>query len=72
MAVSHPCSFLFASSTSELDSRRQRILFTLWNAAVFLLSSAGITLLSLLLGLGMFPVGIFFDYFRNPVVFLLN
>lgn len=72
MAVSHPCSFLFASSTSELDSRRQRILFTHWNAAVFLLSSAGITLLSLLLGLGMFPVGIFFDYFRNPVVFLLN
>ncbi len=43
-----------------------------WNVFWLLLSSAGITCLSLLLAIGMFDKELFFDYFRMPLLFLLN
>ena len=65
-------SFLFASHAQELNSVWQRRLFHIWNLAALLLSSAAVTVVSLLLGLGMFDVQFFFDYFRHPLIFLLN
>ncbi len=49
-----------------------RFLFCLWNLLALLFSSAGICVLSLLLGIGMFDVQIFLDCFRRPLIFLLN
>ncbi len=43
-----------------------------WNILLFLLSSFGIAVLSLLLGIGMFDIQIFFDFFRLPVLLVLN
>ena len=64
--------FLFASRAGDLESPKERRSFYIWNIAIFLLSSLGITLLSLLLGLGMFTVEFFFDYFRHPLILFLN
>ena len=44
----------------------------LWNFFVLLVSSAVITVLSLLLAIGMYDIEIFYDYFRKPLLFLLN
>ena len=62
----------FARSARELPRPGRRAFFHIWNAAALLLSSAGITVLSLMLGLGMFDIEFFFDYFRHPLIFLLN
>ena len=62
----------FARSARELPGPGRRAFFHIWNAAALLLSSAGITVLSLMLGLGMFDIEFFFDYFRHPLIFLLN
>ncbi len=43
-----------------------------WNILALLFSSAGICVLCLLLGIGMFDVQIFLDAFRRPLIFLLN
>lgn len=43
-----------------------------WNAVVAVLSPAVITFASLFLAIGMFDIQIFFDFFRHPLVFLLN
>ena len=47
-------------------------MFWLWNMLALLFSSAGICVLCLLLGIGMFDVQIFLDAFRSPLIFLLN
>lgn len=65
-------SFTSARSDRDLTGKGQRVAFHVWNVSVLLLSSAGITVLSLLLGLGMYDVQFFFDYFRHPLIFLLN
>ncbi len=44
----------------------------IWCLLLIVLSSQAITVLSLLLGLGLYDIQIFFDYFRHPIVFLVN
>lgn len=65
-------AFPFARSARELPGAGQRACYYIWNIAVLLLSSAGITVLSLILGLGMYSIEFFFRYFRHPLIFLLN
>lgn len=65
-------SFFFARRSGELPGVGQRILFYLWGAVMLLLSSAGLCVLSLLLGIGMMDIQLFWDYFRHPLLFLLN
>ena len=43
-----------------------------WNVFVLLGSSAGTTVICLLLGLGMMDIVLFYNYFRHPLLFLLN
>ncbi len=43
-----------------------------WNSLLIIVSSAGICILTLLLGIGMFDVQLFLDTFRRPLIFLLN
>ena len=62
----------FAQSTALLDRGRHNTLRVLWNTAAFLLSSFGICVLSLFLAIGMFSIDMFFAYFRQPVILLLN
>jgi phosphoglycerol transferase MdoB-like AlkP superfamily enzyme len=64
-------SFLFSRDCNDLPFLK-RFLYRLWLFMVILLSSAGITTLSLLLGIGMMDIQFFFDYFRQPLLFLLN
>ena len=54
-------NFFSAKSPSELSSSSQRALFHAWNLLALLVSSALITVLSLLLGLGMLDIEFFFD-----------
>ena len=65
-------SFFFARRPGELSGAGQRILFYLWGAVMLLVSSAGLCVLSLLLGIGMMDIQLFWDYFRHPLLFLLN
>ena len=44
----------------------------LWNLFLLLAASVGITIICLLLGLGMMDIELFYDYFRHPLLFLLN
>lgn len=43
-----------------------------WDNTIFLGMSAVITILSLFLGIGLYDIQIFFDYFRHPLIFILN
>ncbi|MBQ9249441.1 MAG: hypothetical protein IJ179_03635 [Oscillospiraceae bacterium] len=72
MAARRAQSFLFAKRPSDLPNGGQRILFYLWGAAMLLVSSAGLCVLSLLLGIGMMDIQLFWDYFRHPLLLLLN
>ena len=72
MTPSKAKPFFRAETARELPGPGRRALFHLWNGAALLLSSLGITLLSLLLGLGMFSMDLFYGYFYHPMVFLLN
>lgn len=65
-------NFFLAASAQELDTRAARAAFYVWNALALFLSAAGICVLCLLLGLGMHDIQIFFDYFRAPLLFVLN
>lgn len=65
-------SFISASHASELSSPRQRTLFYIWNIAIFLLSAAGICIISLVLSVGKWGMYMFAGYFIKPLVFLLN
>ena len=65
-------TFPFARTAGELAGTGQRVSFFVWNIAALLISSAGITVLSLLLGLGMFEIQFFYDYFLYPRLFLVN
>ena len=61
-----------ARRSEELASGGRRALFHLWNAAVLAGSSAGITVLSLLLSFGIYDWEVFYGYFTHPQIFLLN
>ncbi len=65
-------SFIFATAPDQLPDRKQKALFYTWNVAALLLSSAGICVLSLFLAIGPYLIVIFFDYFRHPLILLLN
>ena len=65
-------ALLRARRTDELEDRRQRTIYLLWNAAALLLSSLGIAVLSLALAIGTYDVEEFFGYFSHPVLLLLN
>ena len=65
-------AFPFAHRPKDLPGAGSRVLFYLWNAAALLLSSAGLCVLSLLLGIGMMDLPLFYDYFLHPLLFLLN
>lgn len=60
------------SPGSGKSSRRSGRRFSARDALLLLLSSAGLSVLCLLLGLGMMDREIFLDYFRRPLLFLLN
>lgn len=64
--------FWRAASAQELDSRAAIAAFYVWNTLLFVFSAAGICSLCLLLGLGMYDLQLFFDYFRKPLLFVLN
>lgn len=72
MVKSKAFGFIFAEDISSLDSGMQKALHILWNAAMLLLSSAGLCVLSLLLAVGTYDYSMFFYYFQRPVIFLLN
>lgn len=72
LTKSRRLAFAYARTAAELSEEKERTWFNIWNVASLLVSSAGITVLSLLLGLGMFELRLFFDYFTNPLFFLLN
>ena len=65
-------ALLRARRADELEDRRQRTIYLLWNAAALLLSSLGIAVLSLALAIGTYDVEEFFGYFTHPVLLLLN
>ena len=72
METARKRNFITARRPDELTSRAQKNLFWVWNAAALLASSLVICVLSLMLGLGMISVEVFYDYFRHPLIFLLN
>lgn len=65
-------AFLRAKTASELERTAERLAFHIWNALVLLLAPAVIALFCLRLGLGLFYNELFWDYFRLPLLLLLN
>ena len=63
---------LRAKHLMELEDKRQRRRFQLWNIVLFLLSSLGLCLVSLFLSYGTYPDGVFLGYLKHPFVILLN
>ena len=43
-----------------------------WDSLILLGTSAVVAILSLFLGIGLYDIQIFFDYFRHPLIFILN
>lgn len=64
--------FLFQRHTAADWSKAKKILFWVWTLAVLLLAAAGLTLVSLLLSVGPYPVQICIGFFERPIIFLLN
>ncbi len=65
-------ALLRAKRASDLETSRQRTLWRLWNALALLLSSVLIAVLSLAMAAGSFGETVFLDYFRQPILLLLN
>ena len=61
--------FLFQSRCPD---RRRAPLFWMWNLLALTAVSCGAGVLSLVLARGQYSREIFFDYFRNPMICLLN
>ena len=72
MLKTRPFSFIRAHGAAELATGGQRALFYLWNVLVLLLSSLAISVFCLRLGIGLSDTQIFKDYFRFPLLLLLN
>lgn len=51
---------------------KNRTVSCIWNLLVLFISPAAITVASLFLAIGMFDIELFFDFFRNPMLFFLN
>lgn len=64
--------FLFRTGIDAGADRRHKTLFYLWNYGMLTLSAAGLCTVTLLLGMGVGSLELFFDYFRHPLIFLLN
>ena len=66
--------FIFVRKQNELDSRMQKALFFIWNAAAIVLSSMALCAVSLNFAIGRYS-GLFYiylGYLRTPEIFLLN
>ncbi len=64
--------FLFGTDISACAGPRRRFCFYLWNYGLLAVSAAGICCLTLFLGIGMGSYELLRDYFRHPLIFLLN
>ncbi len=64
--------FLFGTDISVCAGPRRRFCFYLWNYGLLAVSAAGICCLTLFLGIGMGSYELLRDYFRHPLIFLLN
>ncbi len=64
--------FLFGTDISVCAGPRRRFCFYLWNYGLIAVSAAGICCLTLFLGIGMGSYELLRDYFRHPLIFLLN
>ncbi len=64
--------FLFGTDISACAEPRRRFCFYLWNYGLLAVSAAGICCLTLFLGIGMGSYELLRDYFRHPLIFLLN
>lgn len=64
--------FIFRTGIPAGAGNGRRFIFHLWNIGLLLLSAAGICTLTLLLGIGNGSYELFLDYFRHPLIFLLN
>ncbi len=64
--------FLFGTDISVCAEPRRRFCFYLWNYGLLAVSAAGICCLTLFLGIGMGSYELLRDYFRHPLIFLLN
>ncbi len=51
---------------------RLKVLYYVWNWSFIILSAAAVSALSLLLAIGHYDWGVFWGYFRYPVIFALN
>ncbi len=63
--------FLFEKNCKNLTDRK-KVLYETWNAALILLSPIILGVLSLLLAYGNYDSRIFYGYFANPLIALLN
>ena len=64
--------FLFQRQPGSDWSLAKKILLWLWTAAVLLCAAVGLTLVSLLLSIGPYPVQICVGFLETPVIFLMN
>ncbi len=66
--------FIFTRKLNESDSRTQKILFIIWNAAAIVLSSMALCAVSLNFAIGQYDnlLYIYLGYLRTPEIFLLN
>lgn len=65
-------SFLFGTDISVCAEPRRKACFYIWNGGMIILSAAGLCCLTLLLGVGDGGRELLLDYFRHPLIFLLN
>ncbi len=64
--------FLFQTRPAPGLSAARRALFWLWNLGLLLCAALGIALVSLLLALGPYGLGLARGYFERPLILLLN
>ena len=67
-----PLAFLRARRAGELESPGQRALFHLWNILALVASSFVLNVLCLRLGIGLLDTQVFRNYFKLPLLVLLN
>lgn len=64
--------FLFQKESGPDWSRRKKTVFHLWQGLVLLLAALGLTLVSLLLSVGPYPLYFGKVFFQTPLILLLN
>ena len=64
--------FLFQRQAEKDWSLVKKILLWVWTAAVLLCAAVGLTLVSLLLSVGPYPVQICAGFLETPIIFLMN